>query len=443
MGVLTYRNGGPAFVLNVAWLFATAPIFFGLIEYSYLQAATDRYLWIIFLAIGSYLTAAALARLMHASVGRQRRDPNSLTLEFLAWRGSAHFVLLLAVISISLVTSGLILNGIDISNLASVREQTVTIERAGLVERLAAVTTWACFFCVLFGFHFRHILSPAKTAIFIACGLGAILASLTSAGRQSILQLIMLLYFVQSFGDKGRVTRRKSEVVIRAFAIVFGISLLIYITLNRASSAFQSDRAAILLSIFGARLDFNLDSWLASIGADFREFMIETILYISHTVPLFSITTEIEFGQKFYGVFSFPFLYRQLEPILGINVIDSLLLKGLYINTANVIGAGWDTGLSSPMLDFGVPGLAVFMAVQGYFGQWAWMRSKATGQFGAILLSVLMMTAAAYTPFLPLFSDTSMFFLLFAGIGLYWFANSRGNRERSGATAFRLKVAAR
>ena len=54
----------------------------------------------------------------------------------------------------------------------------------------------------------------------------------------------------------------------------------------------------------------------------------------------------------------------------------------------------------------------VFLFVQGYLGQRANVAVQRGAGFGMLLLLVLAIMAAIYLPYLPLFSDTNMFFLL-------------------------------
>lgn len=428
MAIITYRDGGPAFVLTAAWIISISPIVFGVVNYGYLDLASNRYIWIIFLGLGCYFLGAAGARFQHAPLLSRQPDDYILKFEYLKWVRTAYFCIFISVCSIFFMIISFVIKGSNIEDLTSIREQVVNIDRAGIIERLAAITTWACFFCALFGWHFRKNLGFLRGSMFIACAAGAVLASITSAGRQSILQLVLLLYFVQSFGVDSRLNEKARVAVFQMTSMIIGFSLLIYITLNRGSAMVHTDRATYLLGLFHAHFNNQFNSWLGNIGPDFREFVIESTLYISHTIPLFSISTELEFGERFHGALSFPFLLRQLQPVLDVDVGHAFILKARYISTTDVIGVGWDTGLSSPLLDFGLVGLAVFMLVQGYLAQWIWMRAKATGEFGAILLGVIMVVAAAYSPFLFLFSETNMFLLLTVVVVLFIFLGGLGKK---------------
>lgn len=410
--IITYRSRGPVFFFCVSWLISISPVFFGLIDYTFFDKATGQYILIISLSSILYIMPSIFMNYNAAFKGVNQISAIDHNHDFDNWYIYGKIALFVALFNVLLFIISIITNGIELKNLSDLRAIIVETQGASILNRVIAITTWACFFSVAFAFYFFNKLSNYEKAAHFISGSGIFLSSLTSAGRQSILQIVILVFFISIISSSVIKNNYKNNFIIKLIYYAIGILLLFFITVNRGQSLAISDRSSILLSIFGATINNELDQYLYYLGDVIREVTIETIIYVSHTIPLFSVSSGMNFDFNTYGALTFPFVFRQFEPLTGIIVIDSLLQKGDYINSLNVIGVGWDTGLSSPLIDFGFAGLLIYMATLGFLSHLVWMKAKSQGDFGSIFLSSIFIIAAIYMPFLPLFSDTSMFFLI-------------------------------
>jgi hypothetical protein len=206
---------------------------------------------------------------------------------------------------------------------------------------------------------------------------------------------------------------------------VLGIAaaLIMFVTVNRTSSI--QNKADIFLRLFQARLSEPLDSTLLFFGSEVRDVGTEAILYLSHSVPLFAISADVDYGGPYMGAMDFPFVLRQLEPVVGIDVAHVFELRTLALTTERVLGVGWDTTLSFLIMDFGVPGMLVAMALLGYAGQKVKTQVRKGGGFPLVLIGSLLMLACAYMPVTSVISDTNIFFLLTASIAMTIFVPQR------------------
>jgi hypothetical protein len=409
--LVTYKVRGPIFIYSLSWTLSLTPIFFGFIEYTFLDSSKTNYVMIVASASICFITPAFLLNLFYKKYHNNIDYVLDIKTEHFNWNPFARYIMLTALICMLLFSTVIFSNSVNLNDLSSLRSSVVATQGASVIGRLIAVTNWACFFCVLYAFYFYDHMKPQNRMLYMLCGFGIFLSSLTSAGRQSIMQIILLIFFINIF-TKSIKFKTESFSFEKILFYSFGILFLIYITVYRSDNGYSIDRTSIILSIFRAKINPELDAFLFKLGLGPREFIVELILYISHSVPLFSLSSEIDFLTKTYGAMTFPFVFRQIEPITGIIVIDALINKGNFINSLNVIGVGWDTSLSSPLTDFGMLGLLAYMAILGTFSHWAWLRAVQSREFGAVVLCSLFMLSAAYSPFLPLFSDTNMFFLL-------------------------------
>lgn len=415
-----WRWGGAVRALLIAWLICLAPTALGIISYDYLIFTGDGYLLVIISSIAAFLAGAALIQVRPPEAGGRVSLAAAPIVDFEKDNAKWHRIgnACLAIAAISIITTGIniISSGLDLSDLASVRADAIDMTGANIWARIASVTAWACFLCLGLGIYFRTQMGPARAMLFVAAGSGIFLAMLSLAGRNSVLQLILFCLVIESVrtarlrvGGEGKSSSLSTRLAVGGA----GFFYLLFITLNRPGDTGVSDRNALLLRLFNANLNTTLDSILNYVPF-LKAPIVEFVIYVTHTAPLFAISMEVDFEQHFYGMFTFPFLARQLEPLFGHSVAGALDLKRVYIQSAGVIGFGWTTALSSFIMDFGYLGMMVVMFVQGMAGQYIFRQVKNGGGFGFVLMYVLMIISAAFTPFLPSFSDTNLFLLMVA-----------------------------
>lgn len=412
--IATWRHGGPLRALLISWLVCIAPVAVGIVRFDYLAYATSYYVWILGASILAFAGGVLLMRWFLPSSRNYAPGAHDWDIDFANWLPFARGCMVIAAIAniAMLITFATVSN----LNLDDLRSEVVGATSAGFPQRLAAVTVWACFACLAFGLYFRHKLTRIEFVIYMLMSVGIFLSSLASAGRQSVAQIILftiLLEAVRSRKMPGRASLA-GKWAVRTLLVGLAASVVIFVTINRSAIETPRAKADLFLIYFNAELSDWFEALIAPFGQGVRDFLTEVILYLSSSVPLFSIFSQIDFGRHFYGVFDFPFLMRQIEPFTGISVIDSWNIRTQYLGSEQVIGTGWTTAPSHLMLDFGVVGMVTFLFLQGAASEWTWNRVRRGGSFGTTMLCVILTIAAIYMPFLPALSDTNLFLLTIA-----------------------------
>jgi len=410
--IATWRHGGPLRALLIAWLVCISPVALDIVRYDYLAYATSYYVWLLGASILAFAVGVLLTRWFLPAVGKgYAPGAYDWDADFASWlpfaRGS---MVIAAIANITILITFITVSSLNLDDL---RSDVVGATGAGIPQRVASVTIWACFACLAFGLYFRHKLTRIEFLLYMLMSVGIFLSSLASAGRQSVAQIILFTILLEAIRSR-RMPHRASVVRqwgVRALLVGLASTVVVFVTINRSAIETPRAKADLFLIFFNAELSDWFENLIAPFGQGVRDFLTEVILYLSSSVPLFSIFSQIDFGRKFYGVFDFPFLMRQIEPFTGISVIDSWNIRTQYLGSEQVIGTGWTTAPSHLMLDVGVVGMVIFLFLQGAASEWTWNRVRRGGSFGTTMLCVVLTIAAIYMPFLPALSDTNLFLL--------------------------------
>lgn len=428
--IVTWRAAGPLRAFLIAWLVCLTPVATGIVSYDYLRYATNYYAWVLAASIAAFAGGALFVRWWTPKAPRLPRPAYDWDADFADWLPFARGCLILAAIAnISMLITFATVSSLSLDDL---RSDVVGSTGAALPQRIAAVTVWACFACLAFGLYFRHKLSRIEFLLYMVMSVGIFLSSLASAGRQSVAQIIFFTIFLEAVRTR-RMPRRAllgSHWVARGALVGIAASVLIFVTVNRSALDTPRAKADLFLIYFNAELARWFEDIIAPLGQGVRDFVTEVVLYLSSSVPLFSIFNEIDFGRRFYGVFDFPFLMRQIEPFTGISVIDSWNIRTQFLGSEQVIGTGWTTAPSHLILDFGLVGMVVFILLQGMASEWIWGRVRGGSGFGVTLICVILTVAAIYMPFLPALSDTNLFLLTLAVLSMLFLKRASRARGR-------------
>lgn len=410
--VAFWRAGNSLRSLLIAWLVAVTPSTLGLIHYSYQYTGSNRYAAYIAASIISFMIGYFGYYQVAGYKLAQKADLKPQSFDYFdTFRQPIIFVGITAFLAITFMLLDVVTSGIDVADLTSIRAEVVSRDSSSVLARLASITTWACFVCLAFAVYYRERLSRPVILLLLLLGAGTVLSSLFSAGRQALLQTILLLIFVEGYRRKTTTVARGKGVLGRALVITAVIAVFLYVSLTRSRSDYGLARVDVLLRLFGADLPPGFEDFLSYFPTDISDFLVEVVLYLSHSVPLFSIFADIEFPERYWGQNSFPFLFRQIEPITGWSVQSALLTKIEYLNASGVLGVGWNTALSQTSMDFGLFGTTVLYGIFGWLSRFWEVRAKYQPGFIPSTMSSLLMISAIYTPFVLLFSDTSMLFL--------------------------------
>lgn len=422
--ILSRRIRGPIWAASLAWIICIAPVAVGIIDYHFLDYTDPRLGLVIMGAMLAFSGGAALELLYRGPVVRQSLSPDAIERDFTLMLPVARFCWVVGAIGGACIVIDYFLNGsASILNLAELRDAFVGKESASALARVASVLTWACLFSYLFALIFRRELGPWQTLVFAAPVLGFVVGGVLAAGRQAAFQLIFVTIMGQVL---WRIRAGTSLKKGQGRGIVVAVSVLMvsymgYIAIARNDNRISDVKSEVLARFFNFTIEPNAEKLIGLLGSGVRETLIEAMVYFSSSIALFSRFLRTDLQNISYGAMNFPFLYRQLEPLTGINVGDMYQLRVSALEAQQVIGVGWTTAVANTIMDFGFIGTALFLAVQGFLSSVAWRSAVIGGSFVDCVLATLMIIGAIYLPLIPAFSDNNMLLLLLFCLALKWF----------------------
>ena len=408
------RNKGPEWAMALMWAVCIAPLVIGLIDFRFVNVSR----WLLDIVISASLicvSAGALTyRVYVGSYVAVPVDPLAEAEDFERMRRLCRWLWLIGILGgLCLIADFVFIGNRSLSNINELRDSVVMQQSASIFARIGSLLTWAGPICFLFGMLFRDRLTK-RELIFYLLPIGAfLLGALLSAGRQAAFQVLLfsligqVLYRIRKGPAAGNSGRTFVYAVVGAMVSYMG-----FIAIVRNDSRISDVKSEVLARLF----DFTTARWfdvaVSWLGTGVRETIIEAVVYFSSSVALFDRFLDTDLNGIAYGAMDFPFLYRQITWLTGVDVIQMYDLKVATLNAQQVIGVGWTTTLSHLIMDFGYRGSALLLFIQGLVGAWAWRKVLLQGDFISCVFASLMTIAAIYMPLSPAFSDTNLFLML-------------------------------
>ena len=429
---------GPIWAASLAWIVCISPIVIGVIDYRYLDYRDPRLGMVISFAMLSFAGGAAIELFYRGPVVRKSPAPTDSMREFRSLMPIARFCWLIGMVGGSCLVLDFILNGRgSLLNLSDLRDSFVGKESASGLARAASVMTWACLFSYLFALIFRLELGLKRTIIFALPVLGFLMGAVLAAGRQAALQIILVSVLGQFFWrirSDPNGTSKGGSIFVSAISGIM-VAYMGYVAIARNDSRVSDVKSEVLARLF----DFNLPHWFEAsigiLGSGFKETFIEAMVYFSSSIALFDRYLQTDLINISKGAMNFPFIYRQIEPLTGINVVDMYQLRVAALNAQQVIGVGWTTAVANLIMDFGFLGTGIFLAVQGFISSVVWRAAVNGGSFLDCVLATLMIIGAIYLPLIPAFSDNNILLLFMFCLTIKWFDVRRSEASRDRAVA--------
>jgi hypothetical protein len=409
---VTRRTKGPIWALGISWLISILPIATGVIDYSYFSTwdvgfviVLTTYLLCFVIGVAVYDGIISVRPVNYSDMAAAYRG--AIMWAQLAWMAAAAGTL-------CVIIDFMLYKGAGLNDLAALRDLIVEAESATWFARIGSVLTWGGLYCFAFALFFREVLSRRQFIFFLLPVGGFFLTALLSAGRQAALQILIFALLIQLL-KKARSTTRHTKHKT-GWALPLGVFLAMvvymgYVAIARNDGLLSSDKTEVLATLFDYTLSSNIEQILGAMGEGAKTTLIEALVYFSHSVPLFSKFLTVEFPQIYVGAMSFPFVMRQLEPFTGISVVGVLQSKTDLMSATEVIGVGWTTGFSDYIMDFGRIGAAVVLFLQGFYTAYAWRRAVLGNDFHEVLVALILLTLAIYSPLLAASNDTNLFLL--------------------------------
>ncbi|TKD51887.1 hypothetical protein FBR43_14895 [Sphingomonas baiyangensis] len=413
--VATRRNKGPTWAMAAMWLLCLLPLAVGMISYRFVSPSN---LLPDALIAGSILCVAFGALVEHLFRGRYRSAPPDSVradADFVAMRSLARGLWLIGMTGGACVILDFVVSGGSLLNLTELRDSFVTRETASVFARLGSVLTWACLFCYFFALVFRDRLRPLALLFFMAPIAAYLLGALLSAGRQAAFQVLIFTILGQVIYRLRNPGARSGRALLPVVAGLM-IAYMGFIAVARNDNQISDIKAEVLERLFLFDTANWFEALLGLFGGGIRNVMVEAIVYFTSPIALFDRFLDIGLEGISSGAMNFPFVFRQLEPLTGIDVAQMYQWKVAALDAQGVIGVGWTTAISHIIMDFGFAEAGIALVVQGYLGAWAWRRALTGGDLVDCMLAALFTTAAVYLPLLPAFADTNLFLTTLACI---------------------------
>lgn len=411
--IATRRNKGPTWAMSLMWLICILPMTLGVISYDFLLSSSNLLDEVV---AGSMICVAVGAFSEHVIHGGYRRSlptEQSVTQDFETMRQLGRLMWVLGMAGGVCILADFLTRGGSLLNLSELRDSFVTRQSASTFSRVGSLLTWACLFCYFFALIFRERLRAGEMIFFAVPIIAYLFGALLSAGRQAAFQVLLITIIAQIL-YRIRTREAKSSRSIIAVISAIMISYMGFIAVARNDDRISDVKAEVLERLFQFRTAPWFDSLASLFGAVVRDTIIEATVYFTSSVALFERFLDTNLEAVSAGAMNFPLLYRQLQPLTGIDVAAMYQVKVAALDSQGVIGVGWTTAVSHLIMDFGFLGAAVALALQGYIGAWSWRRALSGGDYIDCMLAALFVIAAIYLPLLPAFSDTNLFLMALA-----------------------------
>ncbi len=443
---LDRRTRGPLTIFAFAWAVAIVPITTGVIHYNSLDDADYAYSLTLIGFLGCFVAGCGVYQLAPRTP-LAPVDDAAVAAEFgRSWR-IARIVWWVAIAGSGFaIVDFALLGGEGLSDLASLRDTIVERKSASIFAQLSSVLTWGCLYCYIFALAYRTRLRRAQFATMIVPIAGYFLLSVVSAGRQAAFQIILVTVLTLfAVAARTRTTRAAPRVAARprsSRGLVLVVVAMMggymgFIAVARSTSPTNEIKADILTTLFDFRLAEPVARGLAALPDGIRSAVVEGLVYFTHSIWLFEKFLGLSWPQLYYGGFTFPFAFRQIQGFTGLSPVQGLADRVTTIDAAGYIGAGWVTAIASFIQDAGVPGAAAILFAIGYYSASVWRRAVGGTGFHLLVIAVLVATTIVYLPLVPATSDTNLFLLwLFAIVGGHrWVRRPAAPRVAHVATA--------
>lgn len=411
--LMSWRNKGPIWIFSIVWIVSVSPIALGIVNYNFFPSNDVIYTLILTSYLTSFIFGVVLNKISRAD---QTYSPINIDEDL---KGSKKFAFLAAFAgflgSFFTVIDFFIFKEVGLDDLSALRDVVVRATSISWFAKLASVLTWGGAYCLIYLIYYRRLLTRIEILVLSLPIIGYFLVSVFSAGRQAafqILVLILMTSFVmhQISVKRGRIIKSNAKPLLALGVLV--VCYMGYVAVARNDGGISADKAEVLAELF----DFHIGLWVQEaiglLGIGFKSFVVEFIVYFSSPIALFYKFLDLNLPPPYLGLFSFPFVARQMEPLTGVSVTDAMMTLSALMSGAGVIGVGWITSIAGLILDFGYFGAFAALIVQGYLTGGAWRHAISTGKVNDVALLVLALVLIVYMPLFIGISDTNIFFLL-------------------------------
>lgn len=257
--------------------------------------------------------------------------------------------------------------------------------------------------------------------LWLAAPLSLSSLSIFSGGRQTILQLILVM--LVSFAMRSKYYGSKSWLS-RVLFVVIALSVIGYMfeaAYQRNALSEKISKKDMLLTLLQANLDPDVEDILEDLHPTMRDGIAEGLIYGTHSIPNFYLFFHDTSPGPYMGLWQFPFVARRLSALglLDESVEDRMNIVYDKFSTSGRFAALWPTMLRDLVIDFGVIGTLLIICLLGIGCGWVYKICDITPSLSGILLLVGANLICFYSVLLSVISDTIILFYMIISLTLY------------------------
>lgn len=304
--------------------------------------------------------------------------------------------------------------GVNIKDIGDIRSVFLN-KTATVYSQIAIILGAGGFIALVSAILCWNYISKTQRFLWLLSPLFMSLFSVLSGGRQTVLQLVLFIFFSLQLRSKLFAVSRMYSIIVKSCFVVVLIAVIGYGML----AAYQrNDRADVItkkemvLGLMGAHLDPKIDGIVDSFPAVLSDGTAELILYFTHSVPMFMVFWDLEKPGPYWGQWEFNFIARRLDS-LGItseneenridNVYSSFAVSGRFHQV-------WQTQMRDMIIDFTPFGALVGLLILGIIAGSLVRKYEQQGGLVLALIVVVLNLACFYSIIISIISDTLIFF---------------------------------
>jgi hypothetical protein len=403
----------------VAWFFLFALHYSYIITYHGRPNATSAVLYLVLcitLFVGGHYFGFSPEGFSHGEVPSGVCDSNLWKRETLRNGGLISFFAVIGIL-------GAILFGIEMisyahsdpSDLLSTRELYAERDVTNL-SRIASTLGAGGFFSLVAAILCWEWISKGQKVLWLLSPLSLSLFSIFSAGRQTVLQLVLIPLIALSVRRASGQLRLRGGAVKAGFLvfIVLIIGYGMYASHQRNTASLEMSKKKLLMGIFNSELHPTVDAVLEEVPDIIRDGVTEAIVYFSHEIPSFQVFWSLPPAEMHWGTWQLPFLARRLYEVglLSTSVEEQMLETYRRFEETGHFSQVWQTVIRDFILDFGYIGAPAVVMFLGFICGRIYSSFLNGGGLYLAFLLIGVNLCCAYSIMLAAVSDTLVFFYL-------------------------------
>ena len=241
------------------------------------------------------------------------------------------------------------------------------------------------------------------------------LFSVLSGGRQTVLQLLLFIFFSLRI-RKGLFRSSRLKVLASRVVLCLVFSLILFygmmVSFQRNSRQEEISKKDMILKVFRAHFPSEVDKGIGALPEIARDGTAELIIYFTHSIPNFLVFWEQKKPGPYLGMWEFPFVARRFN---NLGVVQETVMERIehvyeLFAVTGRFAQVWQTQVRDLIIDFTPGGALVVLLLFGFFSGRITRNYELKGGLVLAFLVVGLNLLCFYTILLSGISDTFIFF---------------------------------